>query len=124
MIREVAAAGAPPPEFSLEALAAVVTPAAVEAAVTACGVRERRVRKLPAAVTVVVGIAMNVYAAAGLAAVLARLVSGVRWRWPHPDAWQVSPGALCRARARLGPRPLVALFRAVCRPLAAPAAPG
>jgi hypothetical protein len=124
MIREVAAAGAAPPEFSLEALAAVVTPAAVEAAVTACGVRERRVRKLPAAATVVVCIAMNVYAATCLGEVVARLVSGLRWLWPHPDAWRVSPGALCHARARLGPRPLVALFKAVCRPLATPATPG
>ncbi|HEX2514406.1 MAG TPA: IS4 family transposase [Chloroflexota bacterium] len=124
MIREVAAAGARPPEFSLEALAAVVTPAAVEAAVAACGARERRVRKLPAAATVLVCIAMNVYAAACLGEVVARLVSGLRWLWPHPDAWRVSPGGLCHARARLGPRPLVALFKAVCRPLATPATPG
>ncbi len=124
MIREVAADGAAPPEFSLEALAAVVTPAAVDAAVAACGARERRVRKLPAATTVLVCIAMNVYAAACLGQVMARLVSGLRGRWPHPDAWQVSPGALCHARARVGPRPLVALFKAVCRPLATPATPG
>jgi hypothetical protein len=123
MIRQVAADGAPP-EFSLEALAAVVTPAAVEAAVAACGARERRVRKLPAAATVLVCIAMNVYAAAGLGEVVARLVSGLRWLWPHPDAWHVSPGAVCHARARLGPRPLVALFKAVCRPLATPGTPG
>jgi hypothetical protein len=123
MIRQVAAAGAPP-EFSLDALAAVVTPAAVEAAVAVCGARERRVRKLPAAATVLVCIAMNVYAAACLGEVVARLVSGLRWLWPHPDAWRVSPGAVCHARARLGARPLVALFKAVCRPLATRATPG
>jgi Insertion element 4 transposase N-terminal/Transposase DDE domain len=123
MIRQVAAAGAPP-EFSLEALAAVVTPAAVEAAVAACGARERRVRKLPAAATVLVCIAMNVYAAACLGEVVARLVSGLRWLWPHPDAWRVSPGGLCHARARLGARPLVTLFKTVCRPLATRATPG
>ena len=86
----------------MEALAAVVTPAAVEAAVDACGVRERRVRKLPAAATVFFCIAMNLYAAACLGQVVARLVSGLRWLWPHPDAWRVSPGALCHARARAG----------------------
>jgi len=123
MIREVAAAGAPP-EFSLEALAAVVTPAAVEAAVQACGARERRVRKLPAVAVVFVCIAMNLYAALPLEQVVARLVGGLRWLWPHPDAWYVSAGALCRARARLGARPLVALFKRVCRPLATCATPG
>src|SRR5262249_12324239 len=107
-----------------EALAAVVTPAAVEAAVSACGVRERRVRKLPAAATVLVCIAMNVYAAAGLGEVVARLVSGLRWRWPHPHAWRGSPGGRCHARARLGARPLVTLCKAVCRPLATRATPG
>jgi len=39
MIREVAAADVPP-DWSLQALAAVVTPAAVDAAVVACGARE------------------------------------------------------------------------------------
>jgi Insertion element 4 transposase N-terminal/Transposase DDE domain len=124
MIRQVAAAAAAPPEFSLEALAAVVTPAAVEAVVDACGVRERRVRKLPASATVFFCIAMNLYAAACLGQVAARLVSGLRWLWAHPDAWRVSPGALCHARARLGARPLAALFKAVCRPLATRATPG
>jgi hypothetical protein len=124
LIREVAADGAGPPEFSLEALAAVVTPAAVEAVVDACGVRERRVRKLPAATTVFFCIAMNLYATTCLEQVCARLVSGLRWLWGHPDAWRVSTGALCHARARLGARPLVALFRQVCRPLATPATPG
>lgn len=126
MIRAVAVDGRPgaPPEFSLEALAAVVTPAAVEAAVHACGARERRLRKLPAAAVVFVCVAMNLYAAMPLGQVAARLVSGLRWRWPHPDAWRVSTGALCRARGRLGARPLVALFKQVCRPLATRATPG
>jgi hypothetical protein len=122
MIREAAAAA--PPEFSLEALAAVVTPEAVDAAVAACGARERRVRKLPAATTAFFCIAMNLYAGTCLGQVFARLVSGVRWLWPHPAAWQVSPGAVCHARTRLGARPLVALFKRVCRPLATPATPG
>ena len=40
MIREVTAAAVRHPEFSLEALARVVTPEAVEAVIEACGVRE------------------------------------------------------------------------------------
>ena len=123
-IRDVPPGAALRPEFSLEALARVVPPAAVEAVVEACGVRERRRRKLPAALTVFFCIAMNLYATDALGHVVARLVSGLRWRWPRPDAWRVSPGALCHARARVGARPLAALFRRVCRPLATPATPG
>ena len=123
-IRDVPPGAALRPEFSLEALARVVPPAAVEAVVEACGVRERRRRKLPAALTVCFCLAMNLYATDALGHVVARLVSGLRWRWPRPDAWRVSPGALCHARARVGARPLAALFRRVCRPLATPATPG
>ena len=124
MIREVTAAAVRHPEFSLEALGRVVTPEAIEAVIEACGVRERRRRKLPAAVTVFFGVAMSLYAHVELGQVFASLVSGLRWLWPHPGAWGVSVGALCHARARLGARPLAALFKRVCRPLATPATPG
>jgi hypothetical protein len=112
------------PEFSLQALAQVVTPADVEAVITEYGIREQRRRKLPAAVTLFFCIAMNLYASMGLGQVFGRLVSGLRWQWPQPDAWRVSAGALCHARTRVGARPLVGLFRRVCRPLATPATPG
>ena len=124
MIRQLTAAAVRHPEFSLEALARVVTPQAVEAVIDACGVRERRRRKVPAATAVFFGVVMNLYAHASLGQVFAHVVSGLRWLWPHPDAWGVSVGGLCHARARLGARPLVALFRRVCRPLATPATPG
>ena len=103
MIREVAASAAIVPEFSLEALAAVVSPAAVavEAVIEGCGVREQRRRKVPAALTIFFCIAMNLYATPGLGQVFAHLVSGLRWLWPHPEAWRVSAGALCHARARV-----------------------
>lgn len=124
MIREVAAAAAIVPEFSLEALATVVSPATVEAIIDECGVREQRQRKLPAVTTIFFCIAMNLYASTCLGQVFAHLVSGLRWLWPHPAAWRVSTSALCHARARIGARPLVALFKQVCRPLAMPGTPG
>src|SRR5204862_4331420 len=116
----VAAAATIVPEFSLEALATVVSPATVEALIDAGGVREQRQRKLPAVTTIFVCIAMNLYATTSLGQVFTHLVSGLRWLWPHPNAWRVSTGALCHARARLGARPLVALFKQVCRPLVLP----
>ena len=41
----------------------------------------------------------------------------------RPDALRVSKGALCQARYRLGARPLVELFRRVCKPLATSSTP-
>lgn len=102
----------------MEILVAAVPAAAVEDAVTACGARERRVRKVPACLTVLLCLAMNWYAADSVWYVFFRLARAGRWALP------VSKAALCRARYRLGPRPVVALFRRVCRPLATPATPG
>jgi hypothetical protein len=89
-------------------------PGAVAAAVDGCGARERRRRKLPAAWVALLCVAMGWYAAEALPEVARRLCPGAR----------VSGAALCRARRRLGARPLAALFRRVCRPLAAPGTPG
>ncbi len=124
MIREITAAAVRQPEFSLDALAQVVTPEIVSAVIAAEGVREQRRRKLPAAATLFFCIAMNLYTTTCLGQVFSHLVSGLRWLWPHPRAWHVSPGALCHARARLGARPQVALFKQVCRPLAQRGTPG
>jgi hypothetical protein len=114
MIRRLAAEAARGGALSVEALGGVLGPAAVAAAVDGCGARERRRRKLPAAWVALLCVAMGWYAPEALPEVARRLAPAAR----------VSGGALCRARARLGARPLVALFRRVCRPLAAPATPG
>ena len=50
-------------------------------------------------------------------------MSRIRWLLGDPDALRVSKGALCQARYRLGARPLVELFRRVCKPLATPSTP-
>lgn len=110
-------------ELSVEALGRVLDPAVVADAVDGCGARERRRRKLPAALVLVLCVALNLYAAEPVPEVFRRLVQGLRGRWPAP-ARRASKGGLCQARYRLGARPLVALFRRVCRPLAAPATPG
>lgn len=104
-------------DLPLEVLTAAVPVGAVEEAVTACGARERRVRKVPARLTVLLCLAMSWYAADSLWYVFFRLARAGCWAAP-------SKAALCRARYRLGPRPIVALFRRVCRPLATPRTPG
>jgi hypothetical protein len=110
--------------LALEALGRVVSPETVEAVVDAHGAREERCRKLPAAVVVLLCIAMNLFADEGLGHVFYRLAHGLRLLWPTPKDLWASEGALSRARYRLGARPMATLFRAICRPLASPETPG
>ena len=124
MIRQIAAEDTLDRHLCLDALARVLPRATVAAVLEECGATEVRSRKLPASVTLLFCIAMNLYAADGLAHVFRRMVAGLRWLWPQPGALTVSGGALCQARYRLGARPLALLFRRVCRPLATPATPG
>lgn len=124
MIREIAPQDPLHAHLALEALSAVFPRRTLEAVIDRCGVREERCRKLPAIVTLLVCIAMNLFAHEALPHVFRCLVSGLRWLWPVPQALTVTSGALCQARARLGAQPLVALFHTVCQPLAAFNTPG
>jgi hypothetical protein len=67
-------------------------------------------------------VAMNLYTNDCISHVFFRLLSRIRWLLADSRmAPHVSKGALCQARYRLGPRPLVALFKSVCtKPLAEP----
>ncbi len=84
----------------------------------------RRCRKLPAELTVVLTVAMNLFAHDALILVVAKLLIGVRL--VHPSLCPVLPSksAISRARKRLGSAPVEALFRRVCVPLATPATRG
>jgi hypothetical protein len=123
-VREWAADAKFTDAIALEALASVVPPAQIQAAVTKAAVPTVRRRKLPADVTLLLCLAMSLWTHHALKLVLAKLVHGVRLFWVDPDLVLASKGAIAQARARLGPRPLVALFHAVCRPLATPQTPG
>ncbi len=82
--------------------------------------RPRRCRKLPARFMLLFCVLMNLYADEALPDVLRR-VAGY---WGVGAGAGATAGALCQARYRLGARPVVALFRQLCRPLATPATPG
>lgn len=101
------------------ALGSLLPPAALDAAL-ASDPRPRRCRKLPARFMLLFCVLMNLYADEALPHVLRR-VAGY---WGLGDADGATAGALCQARYRLGARPVVALFRQLCRPLATPATPG
>jgi hypothetical protein len=110
--------------IALEAVASVVSPEHVRAAAAQAASPTRRRRKLPADVTLLLCLAMSLWTHYPLRVVLAKLVHGLRLFWVDPDIVLASKGAIAQARARLGPRPLVALFHTVCRPLATPLTPG
>jgi len=94
-------------------------PAVVDAAVAAVDRGEVRNRLLPARLVVYYVLAMCLFSGQGYEEVMRLLVGGLEWmgRWRRP--WSVpSTAAISKARVRLGPQPLRALFDTVARPLA------
>ncbi len=120
-IRHIAPDATPSSQVSLEALARVIPEATVAEVLKECKATEQRTRKLSAAFVVLLCVAMNLYTNDCIAHVFFRLLSRLRWLLADPMVPLVSKGALCQARYRLGARPLVALFKRVCKkPLAEP----
>ena len=104
-------------------LTAVFTPEVVDAAVQRCGVREKRVRILPARVVVYYAMACSLFAEDGYGEVWNKLLSGLEWarryRQRRQAKMQPSAAAIVKARGRLGWRVLAEALEAVMTPLAA-----
>lgn len=122
ILRDLAATPRLEHHVAMDALCRALSPAVIDQALTQHHAHAQRRRKLPAAVTLLLCIALALWAHEAVPAVFRQLVAGLRWRWPSP--LRVSPSALCQARYRLGPGPLVTLFHTLCRPLATPTTPG
>ncbi len=90
----------------------------IQSLVRTCGVAEERVRKLPAAACVLLVIAMNLFPVEDLPQVLRRMVQGVRLLFGDGEYPLAGKSAISQARARLGDKPLEALFHSVCQPIA------
>jgi Insertion element 4 transposase N-terminal/Transposase DDE domain len=110
--------------IALEALERVVPTALLAAAAREADVPTQRRRKLPADVTLLLCIAMSLWTQHALDVVLHKMTHGLRLFWPDPDVALASTSAIAQARARLGARPVVGLFRRVCQPLASAQTPG
>ena len=123
-IREIEAESKFSSGLSLEAISRAVPPADVEAVLAEQGAREQRERKLNAFVTVLLVIAMNIFHHLSMAYVLKKLAQGLRYVYPDPDYKVAGKGAISYRRYQLGARPLAALFRRVCHPLATTDTPG
>jgi Insertion element 4 transposase N-terminal/Transposase DDE domain len=114
-----------PDRIAIGLLTATFPPELVDRVVAETGRVQQRSRLLPARVMVYYVLAMCLFFGQGYEEVARLLTDGLayarRWRGP----WQVpTTAAITRARARLGPGPLRALFAVVCAPLAAEASAG
>lgn len=100
-------------------------PELVDRVVAETGRVQRRSRLLPARVVVYYVLAMCLFFGQGYEEVARLLTEGLAYARRWRGTWRVpSTAAITRARARLGPEPLRALFAAVCQPMAAEATAG
>jgi len=111
--------------ISIGLLTRVFPPQLVDAAVAAADRAEVRSRLLPARVVVYYVLAMCLFSGQGYEEVMRLLVGGLEWLGRWRRAWAVpSTAAIAKARTRLGPEPLQALFNTTVRPLATEATRG
>ena len=94
-------------------------PELVDRVVAECGRSGRRNRLLPPRVVVYFVLAMCLFSGQGYEEVARLLTQGLAWARRWSGSWQVpTTAAISRARVRLGPEPLRALFGEVAGPLA------
>jgi Insertion element 4 transposase N-terminal/Transposase DDE domain len=120
MIRQIPETAKLADEAALEALASALPRAVVESVVSELAVAEERRRKLPAELTILLSVAMNLYSQQSLSQVLVKMLKGLRLLWPEPGFRTASKSAISQARYRLGARPVAELFHRVCQPIAGP----
>jgi hypothetical protein len=107
-------------QVTIDVLEQVIGRERMQASITAHWAKEQRIRRLPALLTLCLCIGMNLLTSVSLRWVLIRMVRGTRLLSDTGIDELASKGAISQARYRLGARPLVALFKATCRPLATP----
>jgi hypothetical protein len=107
-------------QVTMDVIHQVISAESIGQVIQACGVTEQRVRCLPAWLTLVVCIGMNLLSEISLFSVLVRLVRGTRLLEDVGLERLATKSAISQARYRLGAKPLEMLFKRVCRPLATP----
>ncbi|WP_228839062.1 IS4 family transposase, partial [Nocardia amamiensis] len=100
-------------------------PELVDRVVADCGRAGLRTRLLPPRVVVYFVLAMCLFSGQGYEEVARLLTQGLVWAKRWSGSWRVpTTAAISRARVKLGPAPLRALFAEVARPLATESTPG
>ena len=105
--------------ISIGVLTRVFPPDVVDRVVKESGRTEQRQRLLPARVVVYYVLGLSLFSQCAYEEVMRMLVEGLSWEAGWANEWNVpTKAALFKARARLGPEPLEALFRDCAVPLA------
>ena len=114
-----------PDRIAIGLLTATFPPELVDRVVAETGRVQRRSRLLPARVVVCYVLAMCLFFGQGYEEVARLLTDGLAYARRWRGTWRVpTTAAITRARARLGPGPLRALFAEVCQPMATEASSG
>lgn len=101
-------------------LTRVFPPDVVDRAVAAAGRLEQRRRLLPSRAVVYYVMGLALFSQSSYEEVMRMLIAARAWSSGQSPTWAVpTKAALFKARSRLGPEPLEALFAEVARPLAA-----
>ncbi len=107
-------------QVTVDVIQQVISAESIRQVIEECGVVEQRVRCLPAGLTVVLCIGMNLMSEISMFSVLVRLVRGTRWLEAVGLEALATKSAISQARYRVGAKPLERLFKRVCHPLATP----
>jgi hypothetical protein len=108
-----------PDRIAIGLLTVTFPPELVDRVVAETGRVQQRSRLLPARVVVYYVLAMCLFFGQGYEEVARLLTEGLAYARRWSGTWRVpTTAAIARARARLGPEPLRALFDVVCQPLA------
>jgi hypothetical protein len=119
-IREIEAECKFSSALTIDALGQAIPADAITQVIAQEGVGEVRERRLTAALTVWLIIALHLFPTVAISGVFRKLARGLRLFWPDPEVALPSDSALAYRRQQLGARPLVALFHLLCRPIATP----
>ena len=104
--------------LTIDALSQVIPADTIDAVLAHERLKEVRARRLTAALTVWLVIALHLYPTVAISGVFRKLARGLRLLWPDPLIALPSDSAIAYRRQQLGARPVVALFKQLCRPLA------
>lgn len=111
-------------QVNLEVLTQIIPQETIESVIEMCQVREKRVRKLPAWLTILLCVGMNIMSELRISHVLLRLSKGTRWLHQKPVDVVASDSSISEARYQVGVKPLHRLFQEVCQPIGNAVTPG
>ncbi len=118
MIREIDTERTFSSALTVDALRRALPPDAITRAIAQEGVGEVRERRLTMALIVWLVIALHLYPTVSIGGVLAKLARGLRFIWTDPSIVLPTDSAIAYRRSQLGARPIVAVFKQVCQPIA------